>query len=397
MNEYETKTLHLSCLGPLHIGSGGEGKLNKTQYVFDREELKLYFINESAWVAFLQQKHLLQLFEKYVTIQAARPALGIFDWLKQQGVGRESFGAFSYAVAAVPASDRTMLNDVAPLLRDGCNKAYVPGSSLKGVFRTAILARLLKCSGSSWWPRIKGALTEQNKNFRDKGARRLLEEMEQGAFHLLQLQWRNRPIERRNAVCSAMKGLLVGDAYPVGDQDETVIVRKTDWTTHQNRMGDNEKELPLYRECLRPGTKLAFQVTIDKTLMELLGIGGIGDLLQDVRQHTAEADALLRPVFSKLVPEVYRETPEVDLYVGGGTGFLLKSLAYQLAPSKDEAREAVAVYLDNAFAGWNPRERRMEPKHRHVALDKNLSPRTLKTGKLDGKRYFMGACRLEEV
>ena len=86
MNEYETKTLHLSCLGPLHIGSGGEGKLNKTQYVFDREELRLYFINESAWVAFLQQKRLLQLFEKYVTVQAARPALGIFDWLKQQGV-----------------------------------------------------------------------------------------------------------------------------------------------------------------------------------------------------------------------------------------------------------------------------------------------------------------------
>ena len=120
-------------------------------------------------------------------------------------------------------------------------------------------------------------------------------------------------------------------------------------------------------------------------------------LLQDVRQHTAVVDALLRPVFSKLVTDVYRDTPEVDLYLGGGTGFLMKSLACQLAPSKDEARAAVAVDLDNAFAGWNPRERRMEPKHRHVALDKNLSPRTLKTGKLDGKRYFMGACRLEEV
>lgn len=396
MNEYETKTLIITCLGPIHIGCGGEGKLNKTQYVFDREQLKLYFIKEPAWVAFLQQKRLLKLFEQYVSVQAMRPSLGIFDWLRQQGVGREVFDHFSYAVASVPASGRSMLNDVAPFLRDGCNQAYVPGSSIKGVFRTAILARLLKKRGGNWWPRVKEVLTEQNKSYRDRRARDLVNEMENAAFHLLQLNHKNRPIDKRNAVCSAMKGLLVGDAYPIGGQLETVIIRKTDWTTQQNRMGDNEKELPLYRECLRPGTKLAVQVTIDKSLMNLLNISGIEALLQDVRQHTADVDALLRPVFSKMVSDVYRETPEVDLYLGGGAGFLMKSLAYQLAPDQDVAREAVAVYLDNAFAGWNQRERRIEAKHHHVALDKLLSPRTLKVGKIDGRRYFIGACRISE-
>ena len=90
--------------------------------------------------------------------------------------------------------------------------------------------------------------------------------------------------------------------------------------------------------------------------------------------------------FQRLTDNVIRRMPDMDLanaYLGGNTGFLTKTLFAVLAPDRKQATELIRVLMNDSFK-----------KHKHMDLDKHISPRTLKTTYYSGKHYLTGLVKV---
>ena len=85
------------------------------------------------------------------------------------------------------------------------------------------------------------------------------------------------------------------------------------------------------------------------------------------------------------------------MLLGGGTGFLSKTLVYALAGSDEEAHTFISSYLDAAFQKKNQRTGRREPAHRHKELDEKISPRTLKRAVMGQDDWIMGLCSIRGI
>ena len=197
-------------------------------------------------------------------------------------------------------------------------------------------------------------------------------------------------------VNSALRGLRVSDAAVTKREAETLLLQKCDATTKQNKQGQTYKELPLFRECIPPGRRLHFTLTADFSMLRTLGITSFEDIFQGLRAYTAQALALLEEEFPKYRPQ-FDEAREADCLLGGGAGFLSKTLVYALAPDARQAREFTAHFLDEKFGRFDRKEGKWRPTHHHVTLDRaELSPRTLKLAATAQEEWLLGLCRFEE-
>ena len=192
-----------------------------------------------------------------------------------------------------------------------------------------------------------------------------------------------------------MRGLRVSDA--VGTVRDTVVLQKVDATTKKKRQGENVSELPLFRECIPAGAKLRFAVTADFSMLETTGLRSLDEALAGVRAYTADGLRLQEKVFGKKYPALFAVAKNADALLGGGTGFLSKTLVYALAGSDEEAHTFIASYLDAAFQTRNRQTRRREPAHRHKELDEKISPRTLKWAVMGQDDWIMGLCSIRGI
>ena len=125
----------------------------------------------------------------------------------------------------------------------------------------------------------------------------------------------------------------------------------------------------------------------------------LDQVMESLRDYTSDGLRLQKQVFLPMNPRFYQplfeEAETADMLLGGGTGFLAKTLVYALADSDEEAREFIAAYLDEAFT--ERKGGRVEPKHRHKQFDRTLSPRTLKRAVMGQDDWIMGLCTLRRV
>ena len=196
-------------------------------------------------------------------------------------------------------------------------------------------------------------------------------------------------------VNSALRGLRVSDAAVAKRETETLLLQKLDATTKPNQQGKTSKTLPLFRECIPTGRRLHFTLTADFSMLRTLGITSFEDIFQGLRAYTAQALALLEEEFPKYRPQ-FDEAREADCLLGGGTGFLSKTLVCALARDAREARDFTAQYLDEKFGRFDRQAGKWRPTHHHVRLDGALSPRTLKLAATAQEEWLLGLCRFEE-
>lgn len=366
--------IRLTVLTPTHIGSGE--KLDKSQYVYVSTSGKAYLLNESAWVKFLNQRRLLESF----ICQINRQQPNLWSWLQGEGVQERELVKLAQTVLQVSAADRSSLNNLHPMLRQADGQVYIPGSSIKGMLRTAILYHLIqndyKNLGAPLWKEAEKYLYDGDK----KEMNQLMLQWEEKLLHTL--QWKNGRVQ--DAVASSLRGLRVGDVQ--FSQAATMLQRKIDWSTHKGRIGTAEKKLPLFRECIAPGSTGSFLLSLETSMLSEIGFASIHDIMAAARSLTQYSLKLQKDIFTEpAIKGVWQEAETADAIVGGGTGFLSKTLTAMLAPNPDSARQAIAAYLDKTL-----------PAHHHKRLDGKLSPRTLKLAMHDSRYQIMGLCRLEE-
>lgn len=377
LQEYK---LTLECATPIFIGAADSQVLNKTQYLYAREKNRVYFLKEHAWIDFLAKSNLFDKF--FVAVQTGQMR-DLYTWLGNQGISFEAMKPFIKGVAIVPTQEKNNLNELINFVKDGYGDAYVPGSSIKGALRTAIIAHKIEKNKNylqnKYWPEIKEALSRADKNL----AKRKLNELESELLHKLEIENnKGRLTSKDNAICSSLKGLQVSDAKltkPVA----TVILQKKDWVFSKIK-GDKDNSISLYRECLQAKTCLDFTITFDTRILATLGLSNISELLAWQQEFTYRALTLNLKDFKNRKSELATNQISANIILGGGSGFLSKTIVYNLAPSEKEARDTIAAFLDRTF------------KHGHQMADAQVSPRTLKIAEVDGKNYVMGLAKIRE-
>ena len=381
----------LVTVAPVHVGSGEIRRAN--EYLYDKAHSMAYFLNETRWVAFLDKRQLMEPFLAYIEESSRQlgqrrgPFRGknLWDWLRAQGVQPREMEALAVRRTRAERcviSEKGSLNDVHLQMALSDGRPYVPGSTIKGALRTGILYRMIQQEPERfrgfWQEILREAASRDKLRDKEKAWQRAIKSLETQALHTLRVEK-----ESREMVNSALRGLRVSDAVVTKREAETLLLQKP---TKSNRQGKTSKTPPLFRECIPSGRRLHFTLTADFSMLRTIGITSFEDIFQGVRAYTAQTLALLEEEFPKYRPQ-FDEAREADCLLGGGTGFLSKTLVYVLAEDVRKARDFTARYLDEKFRN---------PSHHHMQYDGALSPRTLKLVSTAQEEWLLGLCRFEE-
>ena len=383
--QFETAKMCLKVVTPVNISDGIV--LGAKDYLYDSRRQKVYFLNLHQWHMFIYKHMLLEKYESYLA--NFRDKQSLLEWLRMQGYDIDDVRTVitSEAQATVNLMDnekKKTLNDINRHIQQPDGRLYVPGSSIKGVFRTAILYSLLQKRQDikvKYWRQIQEKISSNYfKPYRDFN--KLISDLENELLHTLRLVDGN--IRSNNAVCSAMRGLQVSDTYASRNM-QTAILQKVDGGF--DKFGKaSPKKLPIFRECMLPKAELFFDVKIEKAVMRTIGINTVDDLLKATHSFFAAVTDLLQQAFGKEYQEAFQGVAAGNMFLGGNTGFLSKTLLAMLAPDKDTAKNTIKVLLDKSFKN-----------HKHLLRDKIIAPRTLKCTNYNGKLMLMGVAEVRKV
>lgn len=370
----ETQKLVIKCMSPVHIGNG-DVPLKSFQYMYDEQDNKVYFLDEHKWSVFLFKRQLTDAFAKAIMEPRGMNAL---EWIMSRpGITRQDILEITSGYANTPISikkNKYTLNDIVRTSCQGDGQPYIPGSSIKGALRTGIIFNWLKFN-----PDMTQAYWRDIENI----SRRKLHSGElKRELNSIIRKIENKALGEEIVAETGKMGRKIASGLKVSDgicknRVHTIVVPKLDGHTSEPR----PKSISVFREAIPTGTEVEFYITMERDLLKQGGIGNIDELLMAQREFLKLGWDYQKKAFRHFGKELL-EAESADLVLGGGTGFLTKSLLLALAPNKDAAKETIASILNSIFG-----------KH----IDKEISPRTLKLTKERQQLQLMGLCQLQEV
>lgn len=376
-----TYRLRLETLAPVFIGSGG--KINKKEYILDGEEALIPDMRKMY--EGLRRAGLAGEYEDYL-LNEERGDLGI--WLDRNRIGRETY--LSWIAYTLDSGDVYFDNnrsrEVMTFVKDAYGCPYVPGSSVKGMLRTVLLASELMARPEKYNGVKRRILSEQEKDFqKGKPDRRYLQRenagMEQSAFYILERSDK----KKADAVNDLFAAIRIGDSRPLSTED-LVLCQKVDM-----KPDGEEKDLPLARECLKPGIVIECDLTVDE------------GLLRERNVPVLTPEKIMNAVsrFHKMYQEVFRgkfqNMPESDMqsgdeeesrsvYLGGGCGFLSKTEVYPMFGDREGVKNAQRIFRRTLGKD-------LYEKHEHdLDAKRNVSPHVYKLTRYRSQAYEMGKC-----
>lgn len=373
-NNVEFSKMGLEIVSPVNIGNGTV--LEAKEYIYDVRESTVYLLNQMAWHKFIYKRGLFNEYAQYMEKERHKT---LQQWLRDLHIDMKEIIAADVVKSKIIADRNDVLNSTGKTgkkntlnqlicqarLSDG--RVYIPGSSLKGIFRSAMLFRYLKRNEDarrSCWSRIKFEVDSDNKY--KKGNAAELEKMFVGSLPSV-----------GNGIgisCSDTNGLSSSRAPVAALQKVDLVI---------NQQGEiKENPLSVFRESILAGVKFNFDLKINTKITEAVGIHSTEDLLKAVQDYfNASADVFME-TFRREKADITNQMAAANIYLGSNTGFLTKTLILALAPSRDEAREITSKILQKSFG-----------KHKHYK-DKFISPRSLKMTNYNNKRCLTGLARI---
>ena len=357
----EIYDLTLTAKAPLFIGSGK--KYAKKEYVYLSPELtrasspKVMLLDENRFFHFLVERGLVDQYETFILGSQT----DCFRFLSSDChlTLREIQTLSRCVIDVADALDEDhSLKEIHAFIRDAGGRAYVPGSSVKGALRTAILTDI-----------VLNEPAHQNLPDTSRGF------PESNYLNTLKLKKDKFGNIDNNVVNDVLRGLYISDSMPV-DDSSMMLAGKIDadiyGRTHQ---------INLCRECIKPGTVLQFKLTLD----------------QSVLKNRITAESLIRSIrsFNDFYSYIWvnsftapNRAVELNyddcLILGGGAGFAAKTLTYPYLDDNAGVRE-VANILDRAFRN-----------HRHSEDERlGISPRMAKYAQFQRMLYPYGLCEVK--
>ena len=396
----ESYNMKIKVLTPTFIGGGEDTKINKSQYIYDPKKKQLKIVDERKLASFLGKRNLLGFYSGYVkdlndNIKNKRNKnendMNLGEWFRKISSMVNFSGDIEECIKySIDVSNirRNQLNDVACFIKNVEGNPYIPGSSLKGAITNAILVDHIHRNRDMYrssWEEIKRATAKPSHNNRD--SKEMKKRVERVSNNLVKDIFDYEILDEggRKTTYKGMSGLSVSDSSQFKREDMKLFQRKDLLLTDKK-----DNILPIFRECLVSPQEATFSLNIDSnklnSSLEIKGIDDIYRALDTQFELLAGKDGVFR-VFSNLDTLMPFDGDDKGLlFVGGGTGYLTKTIMAALAPDKDQLLKAVRNFLH--------KDRPVTFIHEN---DKLISPRTIRVSDNNGKDQLNGICRIEVV
>lgn len=374
-NYLKSYRIHLKVVGPVFIGSGKE--LSKKEYLFYKNN-QIAVIDIAKLYLELKKINKLDSFEAFMLDEHEH--LGI--WIRKNHIDNSIVDrCIKYTLDKGDIEESKRRSVMLEFVKDPYGNPYVPGSSLKGMFRTIFLAdRLINHSKD---------YTVQREQFKEKAFEikpnkqrylsRNIQDIEAKTFRTLH----RHDTRADDAVNDIMAGFIVSDSEPLSVEDLT-LAQKVD--VHVKK---GAKNLPSVRECLKPGTDIVFTVTIDTSICPY------------TKQDIIESINYFDDNYNKYFVYPFIDIENIDdgsVFLGGGSGYASKTAVYPLFDGED-SEQTVRIVQQIMVNTTVPdrKTRRSLHKHEDDLRLYGISPHTIKCTYYHDQLLQMGLCQLDKI
>lgn len=374
-NYLKSYRIHLKVLGPVFIGSGKE--LSKKEYLFYKNN-QIAVIDIAKFYLELKKINKLNSFEAFMLDEHEH--LG--SWIRKNNVNNSIVDrCIKYTLDKGDIEETKRRNVMLEFVKDPYGNPYVPGSSLKGMFRTIFLAdRLINHSKD---------YTIQRKQFKEKTFEikpnrqrylsRNIQDIETETFNTLNRQ----KFRKYDAVNDMMAGFIVSDSEPLSLKNLT-LAQKVDVF-----IDEGKNCLPLLRECLKPGTYIVFTVTIDTSICPYTK----ADIIESINCFANN--------YNKYFVEPFTAVEYIgdgSVFLGGGSGYASKTAVYPLYDGEDsEQTVRIVQQIMVNTTTFDKKTRRNLHKHEDDLRLYGISPHTIKCTYYHDQLLQMGLCQLDKI
>lgn len=204
----EKRRLELQVFAPIHIGSK-EGRLTALEFI--RDSKKVYLIDEQKFARFLYEKKLIDHFIEEVKKGPVR----LESFLREKARFKIPED-LSKITGGILLGGGDGMQDFRPFIRDGYGSIYLPGSSIKGVFRTALLYKMITSDSN-----LKENLISQINREKDLKRKKKFFSTELLQKGQLQKFW--LPGSKEGPHQDLFRCFTIRDAYPVSPIRNEII------------------------------------------------------------------------------------------------------------------------------------------------------------------------------
>ena len=373
--------MKLEVLTPLHIGGADyKSKLDKKEYVFDKDKGTLTLIDSEKFIGFLIKKNLFDEYISYIQRNLKLKKneqdknIKLIDFLKSRDIYK-NIEEFRKKASIKIAAEIEEMNDIKLMLRNLQGKPYIPGTSIKGALVNFLLVNYI-INNRDKFKNEKNKILEiaqkaNNDNDIKKAKnniKRIVNDIEKYIIY-----GDNKELEK-----SKRFGISVSDTYNYSNT-RTYFYRDIDEKRDTSKK-EKEQPIPIYREYIMVNSIFDFDITLDIDLIKKskLKIKTISDLTEAL-ENTSNY------LINKILKDENSSQIE-NLILGANTGFLQKTIIYSLFEKKEERLEVVKKLL----------HLKKGDKIKDHLKDK-FSPRVLNRIKINGKNQLAGLVRIEKV
>lgn len=353
----ENYKIILKTIGPVHIGCGSS--ISKREYIYDYKTESIMVFDPFKMFRGMEERGLLKKYEIML-----KNNMRLDTFFDNNNISRNDYEKWKAYNIKSYINDEKSPAAIESFVKDPYGMPYIPGSSLKGALRTVILSDYIKRSDK--FERYRKEFNDIIKGGDSKAIRReikrLTADMETCAFNTLGL---NRKIQR-NAVNDIFRGIVISDSKPL-KTDSLIVCEKKD-IMHDGKINT----VNIVRECLRPGTEIEFDVSVNKEQFKYSA--------NDIKRCAENFfDGYLGNYITKFKADTDAYTDNNIIVLGGGAGFLSKTVVYSLFDYSD-ALDYTKRFLNMTFKN-----------HKHLT-SKEVSPKVRKCTDFNAKLYDFGVC-----
>lgn len=373
--------MKLEVLTPLHIGGADyKSKLDKKEYIFDKDKKTLTLIDNEKFIAFLIKKN---LFEKYIAyiennvnvkVMIQNRNINLFNFLKANNIDKDIQDFRKKAPIKLDMNIENM-NDIKLMLRDVQGKPYIPGTSIKGALINLLLVDYIIKNREKFSKEKRIILSECKKTNDDRSIRGLKDDIKKIVNQIEKsiIYSDNKSLEK-----SKKFGISVSDSYSYSNT-RTNFYQDID-EKRTNKLGeDKSRPMPVAREYIIANSIFDFDITLDIDLLEesKLKIKNIDDLIDSIENAMSYLINVLED----------KNSPRTEnLVLGANTGFLQKTIVYALFEDGKERLEVVKKLL-------HKNQKNVIGNH----LNDKFAPRVLNRIKINNKNLLAGLVKIMKV
>jgi CRISPR/Cas system CSM-associated protein Csm5 (group 7 of RAMP superfamily) len=284
--------LTFETAGYVHIGCGNN--LNKKDYFIANNSV--HILDAAKFTGMLNEDQLA----RYVEFLLENDKSSLDDFLgNNKDIQQLAQKAVRYKLDTQlnrNKSNQELAHGIAEFVKDANGAPYIPGSSVKGTLRNAIVMHQILRNQKPFQAKFndnKEVLRGTNKKEKARTSKNVLQnacKLEPGADS------KKRDIMRFISVADsdplAVKDLCLAkkyDQFSIGDGAEHKRVKNNRGGKPGNTVFKGN-ELNIYRECLRPGTKFTIRIDVDEQIAPYLGLTNfdattLSDLLTQANNH----------------------------------------------------------------------------------------------------------------